>query len=58
MYEIIITHFTFVFAFTMASAQTRALKIGDKAPAFSGRDQDGKPVSLNSHQALFNLLIS
>jgi peroxiredoxin Q/BCP len=33
--------------FTMTSAQTATLKIGDKAPEFSGKDQDGKPVSLN-----------
>jgi peroxiredoxin Q/BCP len=32
---------------TMASAQT-SLKIGDKAPAFTGKDQDGKSVALNS----------
>jgi len=38
------------FVFTMASAQTTTLKIGDKAPVFSGKDQDGNPVSLNSYQ--------
>jgi peroxiredoxin Q/BCP len=32
---------------TMSMAQTK-LKIGDKAPEFSGKDQDGKPVSLSS----------
>lgn len=30
-------------------AQT-ALKIGDKAPQFSGKDQDGKPVSLKDYK--------
>ena len=32
---------------TMVSAQS-ALKIGDKAPAFTGKDQDGKTVALSS----------
>jgi len=32
---------------TMVSAQKK-LKIGDKAPAFTGKDQDGKSVSLSS----------
>jgi peroxiredoxin Q/BCP len=32
---------------TMVSAQTK-LKIGDKAPAFTGKDQDGKSISLSS----------
>jgi thioredoxin-dependent peroxiredoxin len=32
---------------TMVSAQTK-LKVGDKAPAFTGKDQDGKSVSLSS----------
>jgi thioredoxin-dependent peroxiredoxin len=27
-----------------------ALKIGDKAPQFSGKDQDGKPVSLKDYK--------
>jgi len=38
----------FIFVFTMASAQTTTLKIGDIAPAFSGKDQDAKPISLSS----------
>lgn len=36
-----------IICMTTASAQTK-LKIGDKAPAFTGKDQDGKSVSLNS----------
>jgi peroxiredoxin Q/BCP len=32
---------------TMVSAQTK-LKIGDKAPVFTGKDQDGKAISLSS----------
>lgn len=32
-----------------ASAQT-ALKAGDKAPGFSGKDQDGKTVSLSDYE--------
>jgi thioredoxin-dependent peroxiredoxin len=32
---------------TMVSAQTK-LKIGDKAPAFTGKDQDGKSVALST----------
>lgn len=32
-----------------ASAQTQ-LKIGDKAPDFSGKDQDGKTISLNDYK--------
>lgn len=32
---------------TMVSAQTK-LKIGDTAPAFTGKDQDGKAVSLST----------
>ena len=31
----------------MVSAQSK-LKIGDKAPAFTGKDQDGKAISLSS----------
>ena len=36
-----------VTSITMVSAQT-TLKIGDKAPAFTGKDQDGKSVALSS----------
>jgi len=34
---------------TMVSAQSK-LKIGDKAPAFTGKDQDGKAISLSALQ--------
>jgi len=40
---------TILFSFSlcmMAFAQT-TLKIGDKAPEFSGKDQDGKPIKLS-----------
>lgn len=38
-----------VCAFAHVSAQS-ALKIGDKAPDFSGKDQDGSPVSLQAYK--------
>ena len=34
---------------TMVTAQSK-LKIGDKAPTFTGKDQDGKAISLSSLQ--------
>jgi peroxiredoxin Q/BCP len=37
-----------VCAFAHVSAQS-VLKIGDKAPDFSGKDQDGNPVSLQAY---------
>lgn len=36
-------------AFANVSAQSK-LKIGDKAPDFSGKDQDGKPVALKDYK--------
>ena len=44
---IIITYLLTVLVCVSAQAQ---LKIGDKAPDFSGKDQDGKPVSLSSYK--------
>lgn len=37
----------FAISMSMVSAQSK-LKIGDKAPVFNGKDQDGQSVSLNA----------
>ena len=40
--------FILLVAFSSALVQAQALKVGDKAPDFTAKDQDGKDISLSS----------